>query len=77
MFRYKLKNIFGVIEKQSKEVQNYSFHRIIEDWQHLLVHKSHDTPFGELIKGEGNVWFVDNGIQRTIEKMFLNIFAIS
>ncbi len=68
-----IENIFSVMHNHTRTVANYSFDRLNTDFQNLLVNKAGGTSFQSLLSGEDTIFGVDNGVERNINTMLMNI----
>ncbi len=69
----RIENLFSVIDNHTRAVGNYSFDRLITDFQNLLVNRSGGSSFEEELRGAETPFGTDNGIIENLERMFLNI----
>jgi hypothetical protein len=73
----KIENIFGVLENSTRHVANYSFERIITDFQNLLVNNTSGSNLDLMLKGNDGVFGPSNPIHESIERAFVNILKYS
>jgi len=74
----RIENIFGVVENATRMSANYSFERVISDWQNLLVNSSGGLTFGTgILSGSNSIFGVENNIADMIERMFMNVLQFS
>jgi hypothetical protein len=71
----KIENIFSVVENHAKVTSNYSFERLIKDWQNLLVNKS-DT-ISSLQRKINGVVGKENNFIEFFNRMFADILNYS
>lgn len=68
-----IENIFGTIANSYQRTANYSYERIVTDFQNLLVNKQGRTDFETLLSGEESNIGSDNSFIASVESMFKNI----
>ena len=72
----KIENIFSVIENHVKATSNYSFDRLIKDWQNLLVNKAGklSTPLQAKLPGVAGL---ENNFIEFFNRMFADVLNYS
>jgi hypothetical protein len=71
----KIENIFSVMERHTVLTANYSYERLIKDWQNLLVNKvnSGKSPLSEKFKGVDNALGTGNNFIEFFNRMFADV----
>ena len=73
----KIENIFSVIENHTQNVADYSYERLITDFQNLLVNTAGGAQLESAIKGKDNIFGDDNNIYEGIENFLLGVLKYS
>ena len=71
----KIENIFAVMERHTVLTANYSYERLIKDWQNLLVNKVNvgKSPLSEKFSGVDNALGTGNNFIEFFNRMFQDV----
>lgn len=72
----RIENIFSVIENNTQDTANYSFERLVTDWQNLYVNQSGGSSLQTKLE-DGKLFGKENGIVSMIENSLLAVLQYS